>query len=218
MLPMKTLQLLLTAVICCLFSSGCVTGRRVVSLTVPNAGGSSPTKGEIFLGSVQDRRIFENKPSQPSIPSVNGDARSLSDKQRASFIGRQRNGFGKALGDLVLPDGETVTNTARHLVEEVLRRRGYTVTPVATVPNSASVVVDEFWAWFTPGFASVSFEARVWCSITVNQNGTTKTFAVRGYGKNNGQVASDANWQLAYRRAFEDFLAKLDDELANAGL
>lgn len=48
--------------------------------------------------------------------------------------------------------------------------------------------------------------------------GRTKTFAVRGNRRNNGQAASDANWQLACRRAFEDFLPKLDDELANAGL
>jgi hypothetical protein len=215
---MKKLQLLVIAFVCCMFSSGCVTGRRVVSLSVPNTTGPSLSKGRIFLGSVKDGRIFENKPSQPSIPSIKGDALSLSEKQRDSFIGRQRNGYGKALGDMVLPDGESVTKTARRLVEEGLRHRGYTITQEATRQNSASVVVDEFWAWFTPGFFSVSFEARVWCTITVNHDGTTKTFAVKGYGRNNGQVASDANWQLAYKRAFEDFLPKLDDELTNAGL
>ena len=69
-----------------MFSSGCVTGRRVVSLSVPSTTGSSLSKGEIFLGSVQDGRVFENKPSQPSVPSIKGDALSLSEMQRDSFL------------------------------------------------------------------------------------------------------------------------------------
>ena len=30
-------------------------------------------------------------------------------------------------------------------------------------------------------------------------------------------MASDANWQLAYQRAFQDFLSKLDSKLVEAG-
>ncbi|HXA14402.1 MAG TPA: hypothetical protein VNW23_04690, partial [Opitutaceae bacterium] len=96
-------------------------------------------------------------------------------------------------------------------------RRGYTITTDASADNAVDVKIDEFWAWFTPGFVYVSFEARVYCSFTVKHGGHTKTFTVQGYGSNHGQVASDANWQLAYTRAFEDFLGKFDQELANDG-
>jgi hypothetical protein len=45
-----------------------------------------------------------------------------------------------------------------------------------------------------------------------------EALTIRGYGINKGQVARDANWQLAYQRAFEDFLTKSSAELRNAGL
>ena len=53
-------------------------------------------------------------------------------------------------------------------------------------------------------------------SITTPQGAKEITITSQSY--NGGQMASDANWQLAYTRAFEDFLKKLDAELAAAGL
>jgi hypothetical protein len=107
---------------------------------------------------------------------------------------------------------------ARALVEEGLRRRGYTIANDPSSAGTATMAIDEFWAWFTPGMWSVSFEAHVACQITITQNGGAKKLTVKGYGRNQGQVASDANWQLAYQRAFGDFFTNLDTALGNAGL
>jgi hypothetical protein len=83
--------------------------------------------------------------------------------------------------------------------------------------NTVEVSIDEFWAWFSPGFASVTFESNIACKVTVRRGDQVQNFTVTSHGLNKGQIASDANWALAYSRAFEDFLTKLDAELVKAG-
>ena len=201
-----------------LFGSGCVLGRRTVDLPVPTATSLPASKGTVAINSIVDARHFENEPSDPSTPSVDGDVSTLSAEQRSIFIGRQRDTFGHAVGDITLPAGETVQARVKELIAQGFARRGYTIMTDASTDHAVDVKIDEFWAWFTPGFAYISFEARVYCTFTVKRGGTTQTFTVQGYGLNHGQIARDENWKLAYTRAFEDFLAKFDQELTKAGL
>ena len=121
------------------------------------------------------------------------------------------------MGDIALPANDSVTLRARLLFEEGLKRRGYKVAKADGAANLIDVSVDEFWAWFTPGFATISFEARIRCSVTVKRGDKVTKSVVEGYGKNTGQIASDENWQLAYSRAFAEFMVRLDRELGNAG-
>ena len=213
---MKRKLLLLAASLACLLFSGCVIGRRTIDLPVTQLDGSG-TKGSIFVGTVEDARTFQNKPKDASTPSIDGDVNATSKEQLSQMIGRQRNGYGMAMGDIALSAGDSVVKRTRALLEEGLRRHGYTITAEAS-GDAATVKIDEFWAWFTPGMWAVSFEANVACKITLTRGGTATTITVRGYALNKGQVASDANWQLAYSRAFNDFLANLETELSKAGL
>lgn len=206
---------LILALLLVFLETGCVTGRRVVPLAIPSSeGAAAADKGAIFLASPVDNRTFQNKPPQPSIPSVDGDVNKLTPEQKASFIGRQRNTFGKALGDVVLPPEQTVPERAKLLVAAALKKRGYTIRDDPNTPNSASVIIDQFWGWYSPGMWYLSYEARIICAIKLKKGDKTSTFTVEGYGENHGQVASDPNWQLTYKRAFEDFLKNLDAELA----
>lgn len=191
--------------------SGCVVGRRTIDLEVPTAPKIvDGSKGTVSIISITDQRKFENKPPQPSTPSIDGDVTTLSKAERGRMIGRQRNGFGKAMGDIALADNQTVENQMRLLVAEAFKRRGYTVNDARQSGNQAEVVIDKFWAWFTPGFMSVDFDADVSANMKISLNGRSGQFTVSGHGKNGGQVASDANWKLAYSRAFDDFIKNLD--------
>jgi len=174
-------------------------------------------KGGFYIGAITDTRDFQNKPSDPSTPSVDGDVNALSQDQKGLMIGRQRNTYGMALGDIALPADDSVIKRTRLLLEEGLKHRGYQISADPSVPNCATVSINEFWAWFTPGFWSVSFEARVYCTITLKKPDGSVKLVVKGYGINRGQVASDANWQLAYDNAFRDFLSKFDAELEKVG-
>lgn len=200
-----------------LSTSGCVTGRREIALEVPHSTSTAIARGAFRIGQVHDARAFENAPKSPSTPSIDGDVTKLSPADLGAFIGRQRNGYGAAMGDVVLANKGAVSERVRALLVEGLTRRGYTVTDAPDAPISADVEVKEFWAWFSPGMWSVSFEAKLETTLDVLRNGSHVPVAVKGYGINRGQVASDENWQLAYRRAIESFLTDLDEKLTAAG-
>jgi hypothetical protein len=193
-----------------LASGGCVVGRRTIDLEVPTAAKIvDSSKGTVSIVAIVDKRRFENKPSEPSTPSIDGDVASLTPASQSKMIGRQRNGYGKAMGDIALVDGQSIENKMRLMVAEAFKRRGYAVTD-SRATNNTEIVIDKFWAWFTPGFWAVDFEADIRADMKVALNGRNGKFTVTGHGKNTGQVASDANWQLAYSRAFEDFIKNLE--------
>jgi Uncharacterized lipoprotein len=221
--PMKTPLILLMAAASIVLTSGCVTGRRSLDVDVPPADASTPApkvagKGPITLGDVSDNRVFENGPGSPSTPSVNGDVDQLSAAQKSTFIGRQRNGFGHAMGDITLPEGQTVQGKVSDLIREGLKRRGYDVTGTTGAPNTVTAEVQQFWTWMTPGFFALSFEAHLAAKISVTSNGKTVSFIVKGYGLNHGQFAKDSNWKQAYDIAFQDFITNLNAQLDASGL
>lgn len=198
----------------CLSAVSCVLGRRELSVSVP-AGSRPAAKGQIGLGAIVDQRRFESKPSDPSTPSIKGDMNKVSAAERSRIIGRQRNGFGKAMGDIGLSGGATVPDKVRELVTEALARRGYQTSGPSA--NAVSVDVQKFWSWMTPGMWALTLEAQIECVLTVRRGGNTHRLVVRGHGENFCQAAVDRNWNQAYERAVEDFLTKLVSELAGVG-
>lgn len=198
--------------------TGCVTGRRTFELPVKTAAEPVAHLGDVYIASVTDDRQFQNKPSDPSIPSINGDVATLSAEQRDRMIGRQRNTWGGAMGDVSLPENDTVTRRVRLLVEQGLLRSGYRVSAGPGAPNSVTVSVQEFWGWMTPGLFTISFEAKITCAVTTSAPGGSHTVVVKGYGKKKGQIASNENWQRAFAPAFDDFIANFAAQSANLQL
>lgn len=200
--------------------TGCVVGRRTIDLPVAApAAVPAQARAHIYIAAVTDERVFQNKPDEPSTPSIDGDVNTLSAADKDRMIGRQRNGFGHAMGDIALPAGDSVTQRVRALVAHGLARAGYLVTTGAGAPNTATVAINEFWAWSTPGFAALTFEARITCTLSIdNGEGSKHLLTVKGYGLNHGQVAKNANWQEAYAPAFDDFEANLSAELQKLAL
>jgi hypothetical protein len=209
------LPLLALIGIAVVFQAGCVTGRRSLSLPVSTHDAPSATRGQVYIAAVTDNRHFENKPSDPSIPSIDGDVTKLSAAEKDRMIGRQRNTWGKAMGDIGLQDNDSVTKRVRLLVEEGLLRKGYGVTDDPKAPTTAAVSVDEFWGWGTPGFWALTFEAKIQCTISVTNASGVQNEIVKGYGINHGQVAKDVNWQEAFDPAFEDFITNFGAQWDN---
>lgn len=198
-------------------SSGCVVGRRSIALEVPTAQSVPASKGTVAIASITDSRAFQNKPGDPSTPSIDGDVNKESKDFLKTMIGRQRGGWGNAMGDIQLANGDTVEIQMRRLLETGFARHGYTVADSGSAQTNVDVVIDKFWAWFTPGMWAVDFEAQLHSDLTLNADGRSQKLTVTGYGKNVGQIASDLNWQQAYGLAYEDFLKNLDAELTRAG-
>jgi len=215
--PMKTRLTLVLALTAMSLLTGCVTGRRTLALNLPAAGAPGTGHGDVFVGAITDNRVFMNQPNDPSIPSIDGDVKTMSAEQKAIMIGRQRNTYGHAMGDIGLAPGESVSKQCRLLLEQGLKKRGFTISANSAAANSVSAVINQFWAWGTPGFWALSFDAQIECILTLKKDADSSKVTVRGKGHASGQVASDENWQQAYLAAFQDFLTNLDIELAKAG-
>ncbi len=201
--------------VCILMLTGCVTGRATMALETPPAQGSSAgDNGRIaVVTSVLDQRRFEEKPAEPSTPSLKrGDKYQLDEQGRKQAIARMRNTYGMAMGDIVLDGNVTVEDLTRELIVNGLEQQGYrVVADAADAPPDAlrvSALIREFWAWFTPGMFAASMEARVATTLTLAGEAGSREISVEGYGRNSVQMARPENWRLTYRRAFEDYLEK----------
>ncbi|MFH2079583.1 MAG: hypothetical protein ABIJ73_12820 [Pseudomonadota bacterium] len=221
-----TLARLALVLLLALLSTACATSRGEMALGVPGAKAdyAEPTGDRVaVIEWVRDQRVFETDPRDPSIPSLKkGSDYVLDAEGRKRAIARKRNGYGMALGDILLEGGETVETLTRDLVTTGLHERGIRVLEAgAQAPADAirlRVDIREFWAWFSPGFWSVSMEAKLRMDFEVVDPVGDRKFTVSAYGINKGQSGREANWRLAYDRAFEDYLAKQRGAFQRHGL
>ena len=87
--------------------SACAVDRSTVSVDAPE-NISNPSNGvEVKLASVTDGRVYEFQPATPDIPSLSEDEIVNADIKARAFA-RKRNSYGKALGDVILPEDQTV--------------------------------------------------------------------------------------------------------------
>ena len=201
--------------------TGCATTRTYMPLDVPPPVAASADKVAV-IDTVDDHRVFERDPGDPSTPSLKKGAKyALDADARKSAIARKRGGFGHAFGDILLQRGQTVETVTRALVTDGLAQQGYRVVDATAAPADAvhvKVDIRQFWAWFTPGFWAATIEARLDTLVSIDGPMGHRQATVKGYGRNAIQVAREANWQLAYQRAFEDYLTQFRDAAANTGL
>lgn len=209
------------AALALLMLSACATNRGYMTLDVPSA----PTKvdaGKVaVIESVTDARVFQEDPDDPSTPSLKkGEQYTLDGDGRKAAIARKRNGYGMAIGDILLQPPQTVETITRQLVESGLQQHGYRVVPSAGAPADAlkvKVTVQEFWAWFTPGFWAVEMEARL-KTLLQFEGASASQAEVAAYGSNAAQSGREENWRQTYERAFQDYLQKQQTALQQAGL
>jgi uncharacterized lipoprotein YajG len=205
-----------------LLLGACATSRSTLTLAVPAQGTVVSGSKVAVIETVSDQRNFEEDPDEPSTPSLKkGEKYTLDAQGRSKAIARKRNGYGMAIGDIVLEGDATVETLTRELVTQGLRERGYQVVAAgAAAPADAlklRVNVNEFWAWITPGMWAGTIEARVKTNIQTSSE-RAPSMDVLGYGENTVQTGRDLNWQQAYERSFNDYLGKLRAAFAAADL
>ena len=125
----KNLAMLSLAGVTRLFLSGCATNRGVVRLEQAAAQTPVQATGKtVFIDTVTDRREFQENPSSQDIPSLGfgGSAAATADIKRRA-IARKRNTFGRALGDILLEEGQTVETVIRDALKRSFAELGYTV-------------------------------------------------------------------------------------------
>lgn len=203
------------AMLVSLLVSGCATNRGIldVRLNVPQ----NPASGRVVtIVRVTDSRVFEEAPRSPSIPSLKG--REIVDKAITSrAIARKRNTYGKAIGDILLPENRTVENLVREALVKSFRESGYRVIDDATESKDNVVHIEadieQFWSWVTPGFwaISIEFEAKV------NIKGDVPSFkngeTVRGYIELHTQAAGTTAWLNTINKGIGVFIDEVKKRL-----
>ena len=194
--------------------SGCATSRGVLDVQIPEVA-DPQSRSVVVITKVTDARVFEAKPTSPSTPSLKGGV--IDDPAITSrAIARKRNGYGKALGDVLLPEGRTIADLVRESVANGLRQKGYSVASTEEASKDAiplEVVIHKFWAWFTPGFwaAKLSFQAEVDIKGPATLSGNKEM--VQGEIELSTQAATTKAWMNTVNKGLENFNTDMQSKL-----
>lgn len=201
-----------------LILTGCATSRGVLDLNVPDL--PNPTSSQaVKIMTVTDKRVFEIKPKKPSIPSLQND--EINDpKITHRAVARKRNGFGAALGDILLPEGQTVEELTRAALVNALRDSGYRVVssgePGYDTATPVSAEIQQFWAWMTPGFWKIKlrYNAKLQLNGDWPLNGENRV--VEGDAHFSGAIASSSEWREVINNGITNLIKNLKSMLKKA--
>lgn len=212
--------------------AGCVTGRselKLASASAPPQPGSpeaklaaapaaAPNGKTIFVRAVSDERVFEEKPRDPATPSLgNGGLAAATPEIKARAFGRKRNGYGKAMGDIVLDEGQTVAGVVRESVVVAFKDAGFQVAEGAAPPEGAIVVdvhIKQFWEFYTPGFWAVSVTANV--EAQVDRAGATAPVMIKVQRVDRGQMITNHGVRTNMDAAMVSFRRQLQEKASSA--
>lgn len=199
------------------FLSGCATSRGEVELTIPTSTGAELSDGkEIYINSVVDKRLFEVKPKEPYIPSLDPDE-PQSDSIKLRAIARKRNSYGKGLGDILLKEGQTVESIIYDSLKQAFIQNGYSIIENKKQITKDTYVVDsqinKFWSWMNPGFWALTLSTEISTDINIKKESETKNEEINVKVFDKFQTGSGSNWvsvmQVALRAYIKEVKSKL---------
>ena len=211
-----TLALLLASTV--LF--GCATDRSELKLADPTADATPAAASNgrtVVIRSVTDQRVFEQAPKKPNIPSLGFEgAAQATAEVKARAIGRKRNSFGAALGDILLENGKTVVGVVRENLAVALRQAGYRVTSDVADGGTSPVVMDvtvkEFWAWMNPGFWALTLSTRITTDLAIQ--GAAAPTSINVLAQDSRQAAFESAWIEVLDRALLQYRAEIKAKAA----
>lgn len=191
-------------------ATGCATSRSIVDIDVPAL--SQASAGEKVAIVALDERTFERKPRSADIPSLkSGEIDDTRFTERA--IARKRNGYGKALGDVLLPSGKRVDELVRIAVANAYTEAGYHVVS-ADEANSdvrnVKVHIKQFWSWFSPGFFQVAVNNK---AHLILEPAGAKALDINTEVKDGMQVVTDSDWKHITDRGLQAITAEVKSKL-----
>jgi hypothetical protein len=201
---------------------GCATSRSELQLTAPATSPSAkpnPNAPPAFIRSVKDERVFEEAPTDPSIPSLGFEgAQQAAAATRLRAIGRKRNTFGKALGDVLLQEGQTVESVVRENLAASLREAGYDVRNEP--PGESALIVDvrirKFWSWIQPGFWAITVHSEIVTDITLSTRPDVATVSIRA--EDPRQLVTESAWLEAMQKTLLAYRREAVQKLSNSDI
>lgn len=179
-----------------LITSGCATSRGVLDIPLEQAVNPASGKAIKFMR-ISDNREFQIDPKQADIPSLKN--KEITDSAITSrAIARKRNSYGKALGDILLPEDQTVAGLVEHSLARGFQKNGYRViTPDdAEYDTAIPVEVDirQFWGWFSPGFWQIKLNYKTLISLSAPIGPFVNGKEIGSTVERGFQTAGTGNW------------------------
>jgi hypothetical protein len=190
--------------------AGCATSRSEVRLESPPATSAppmAPATKSVVIVTITDERVFEESPSDPSIPSLGFEgAGKASEDVKSRAVARKRGGFGKAMGDVLLENGQTVVGLVRENLTAAIRDAGYEVL-AAPAPGTSPLMVDvhvkKFWGWFQPGFWAIALHCNIETQLAVA--GRAEPVVISIHSEDSRQMATEGAWMQNLQHALQAY-------------
>jgi uncharacterized lipoprotein YajG len=195
---------------------GCATSRSVLDIPAPIARDVAQANGKkVLVVSVADRRAFATAPGSPDIPSLD-PGEEQSDAIKARAVGRKRNTFGKALGDILLKEGQTVETLTARSIRQAFAEKGYKIIDRKEEATSDTLLVEatvgKFWSWMNPGFVAITLSTEIATDLAIHSPAReTTTVSVKASG--NYQTAMEGNWIEVINKALRAYVEELKAKL-----
>ncbi|MGN1281313.1 MAG: hypothetical protein ACI4UM_05360 [Succinivibrio sp.] len=196
----------------CFILTGCATSRGTLDLTaaLSDKVQSADSVKSVFIDKYTDNRVFATNASSPDKPTYD-PSKGLDDETRAKIIARKRNGYGMAMGDIVLANGLTTEKLIRNIVSQAFVDAGYTV--VTDDPDNkavhANINVDRFWGWVEIGFFAPSVFASSELLLDLSYGDRSDSIHSYKVEENVCLIANGEEW----KRAFLDNLKNVKSDL-----
>ena len=214
----------LAAVPFLLVLGGCATDRSNLKIgQAETVQAVAPLTGKsVLVRNVRDARVFEEKPGNPSTPSMGfGDLASAdAERLKKRAIGRKRNTFGQALGDVMLDEGQTVEGMVSKSIKDAFAESGYAIIDNPSLAKPETLIVDaridRFWAWVKPGFWALTFSGDISTDLAVTtQTGERKlNTVVSSHAEQSRQTGVESNWIEIYDEALAIYRASLKSHIS----
>lgn len=199
-----------------LVMTGCATSRSEIRLSAAPAPGAAASGSEVVIRSIEDVRVFEEAPAHPGTPSLGwGGAGAAPAEVKSRAIGRKRNTYGRALGDVLLEQGDSVVAVVRQHLASALSSSGYRVVEASQAsPNALQldVRIDKFWAWFQPGFLQITLNGDI--ATQLSFEGHSQPYSVSVAAQDKRQAAHDRAWVEILDMALAQYRAAVATEAA----
>ncbi|MBC3949557.1 flagellar biosynthesis protein [Pseudomonas folii] len=194
---------------------GCVSSRSVIDVQTPQSPNGTGQK--VTITAIDERR-FETAPKQADTPSLK-HAEEISDKKITErAIGRKRNSYGMAMGDVLLPEGKTVSQLIAKSVAEGYRKAGYQVVEAAEKNGETQAVtvhITEFWSWFSPGAFSIAVNNKARLNIT--STGQPSPISLITDKRESMQLVVESDWKVITEEGLQAITEATVKELCAKG-
>lgn len=206
----------LTAV---LLMTGCATSRSEIKLQSPviaaPATTATSTRPVVVIGKITDERVFAEAPDDPSVPTLGfGGADKATDDVKARAVGRKRNSWGKALGDVLLQSGQTVESVVRENLVAAFQQAGYQVKDEGDAGPSPLVVdahIKQFWSWFTPGAFVITLSNNIATDLVIN--GSAKPEVVSTHVEEHFAAATEDDWMKIVTKGLDAYRTEVSHRM-----